>query len=151
MSDICAPVLRSLIIENCDMETEVCISIPSLVSLQIKKLESGMTWLRNMSSLLKASVSLCCIEYQDEYKKSKYELLSGLSNVTYIELEETVCFAQVTSYMLFLFSVYLCLTKNSQFSNILINYAIYMIPQLLFIILNHTCEKVIILVDDSGL
>lgn len=71
MAEISFPYLRSLIIENCHVETEVCISIPNLVSLQIEKVESGMIWLRNMSSLLKASLSLYCILLESEHKKSK--------------------------------------------------------------------------------
>jgi hypothetical protein len=58
MTDISSPYLRSLVIEYCQVEHEVCISMPSLVSLKIEEVVSGMIWLRNMSSLLKASLSL---------------------------------------------------------------------------------------------
>jgi hypothetical protein len=62
--------------------------------------------------------------------KSKYELLSGLCNATYIELTETHGLTQVLSFVLFLslnFKYIYSLFSHSQFSNVLIKSVIYII------------------------
>jgi hypothetical protein len=95
MSTISSTVLKSLVIKDCFVFPEVCISAPSLMSLQVVKVKLGRIWSNHMPCLVKARV-INNRSYDQSWKKSRHELLSVFSNATHLELtapyDMEVCF-----------------------------------------------------------
>jgi Leucine Rich Repeat len=85
----------------------IYLSVPNLMSLNVTNAILGKIWLKDMLSLVEARIHFCNSD-SAAYQKSRYELLSALSNVKYLELMGTRIYVEESAFeVCLLVSLYL--------------------------------------------